>query len=585
MTTALAPTVAHSRSAARRMSSQWADVAAIAVFLVLGLIVMGGYLPDPGGTISGHLADDNTWFEWLLSHGAYCLRHLENPLFSTRQNAPVGVNMMANTSVLGVTLPLAPLTMLLGPKIVYVVWIVGACAATATTTYWVLSRHLVSSRAAAFAGGALAGFAPGVIHHANGQPNFVSNFLLPLIVLRVLRLGAEGRMVRQGLTLGLLITWQIFINEELLLVTAVACAAAVVTRAVLRPGEARSRLRPFAVSLAVAGGVVAVLCAYPLWLQFLGPQHYRGIPAFHSWGEDIAAYVTMPRDTVGGLDSAETTVGRIEQNTWFGWPLAGVGIVLAIRLRRDPVARIAAVTAFVCAVGSLGPHIRLNGEVTAVPGPWLVIPDRTPVLGMMTPTRLSYGVIGALVVLVALGWDSFRRDKVVPAIIAAALLPLTPTPVPAVRDQQPPDFIVSGAWRPYVPAGHTLVPVPLPDNGPGRGTLAWSAQQRLEFPVPRGYFLGPDARGDAHMGSADRSLTAELAVATIKSGQPPIIGEQDRATVLAELREWHASVVVLGPQPAEEPLRMMLTELFGPGRRDRDVWVWQPLTGSTADVP
>ena len=40
-----------------------------------------------------------------------------------RQNAPDGVNMMANTSLLGVTLPLAPLTMLLGPQVMYALYL------------------------------------------------------------------------------------------------------------------------------------------------------------------------------------------------------------------------------------------------------------------------------------------------------------------------------------------------------------------------------------------------------------------------------------------------------------------------------
>ena len=213
---------------------------AIGAYVLLGVFVCLNYWVDVQHRVSSHLPTDHSWFEWLFQHGAYSVRHLENPLFSARQNAPDGVNMMANTSLLGMTLPLAPVTLLFGPQVTYALYLGGALAATAGTSYWMLSRHLVRSRAAAFVGGAFLGFAPGIVHHANGQPNFVSNFLLPVIVARVLRLGEPGRWRRDGVVLGLLVAYQIFINEEMLLLTALACAAIVLLYAVFRWSQVRA---------------------------------------------------------------------------------------------------------------------------------------------------------------------------------------------------------------------------------------------------------------------------------------------------------------------------------------------------------
>ncbi|MBM2620982.1 hypothetical protein JIG36_36330 [Actinoplanes sp. LDG1-06] len=549
-----------------------ADGLAVGVFVVLGLVVMGQYLPDPDGRVAAHLDIDNTWFEWLLAHGAYSVRHLSNPLFSFRQNAPDGVNMMANTSVLGVTLPLAPLTLLLGPKIVYVVWIVAATIATATTTYWALARHLVRSRAAAFAGAALAGFAPGVVNHASGQPNFVSHFLLPLIVVKVLTL---GRPLRDGLVLALLVTWQVFINEEMLLITACTLAVTVIAYAWQRPQAARARLRPFAASLAVCAVIAAALCAYPLWMQFAGPQSYQALPDFHWWGEDIAAVVTLPRDSIGAF-GVEPPFSRTEQNTWFGWALTIVAVLLAFLLRRTSVAaRTAAVVALVLAFAALGPQIQINNEPTYVPGPWALISDRTPVLGLIMPSRLSYGVLGAVVVLVALGWEHAPRlSRFGRPIIVAALLPLLPVPIQTVPDPRPPHFITSGAWRPYVPPGTTLVPVPLPGLGLGRTTLTWSAAAHHEFPVPCGYFLGPDEHGVARMNPGARVTTVQLILDVIYTREVPTVTAATRAAVQADLTRWNAAVVVLAPQPAEAQLRSLLVDLLGPGERHSDVWLW-----------
>ena len=433
------------------MKSRRADLLAVGAYVLLGLVVGAHYWADLQHRISSHLPTDNTWFEWLLAHGAYSVRHLSDPLFSDRQNAPDGVNMMANTSALGITIPLAPVTLAFGAPVAYAVWLTGALAATAATSYWALSRHLVRSRGAAFVGGAFLGFAPGVVHHANGQPNFLSNFLLPLIVVAALRLGVGGPL-RSGLVLGLLVAYQVFVNEEMLLLTALACAVVVLAYAAQRRAEARARTPAFLNGLGVAAAVALVVTAYPIWYQFSGPQSYRGLlgGAFHRWGEDPAAYVTFARDTLAGRAAVEATIGRTEQNTWFGWPLVALALTIVVVLwRRSLVVRVAAVVAGVFGGLSLGPRIRFRGELTGLAGPWAPVPERLPLVEMVMPSRFSFAVVGAVGVLLAVAWDELSRAQAasvgrkpatarVPALryagyaaVVAALVPLVPTPVPA----------------------------------------------------------------------------------------------------------------------------------------------------------
>ncbi|WP_181572354.1 hypothetical protein [Micromonospora robiginosa] len=588
-----------------------ADMLAIGAYALLGVLVCLNYWVDVQHRVSSHLPTDHSWFEWLFAHGAYSVRHLENPLFTARQNAPDGVNMMANTSLLGVTLPLAPLTMLLGPQVMYALYLGAALSATAATSYWVLSKHLVRSRAAAFAGGAFLGFAPGVVHHANGQPNFVSNFLLPLIVSRVLRLGEPGCWRRNGVALGLLVAYQIFINEEMLLLTALACLVVVVAYAVQRPRAARQRAGTFLAAMGVGGGVALLLTAYPIWFQFNGPQSYRGLQGgvFHNWGEDLMAFVTFARDTVAGDEAVEKTIGLTEQNTWFGWPLVLVALAaLVLLVRRSVPARILAVLVVLFTVASIGPVVRFDGVETDVAGPWAYVPDDLPLVEMMMPTRLSLVVVGAVGVLLALAWDTLARAGRPPvpapragdhdhdtdadavsgsggsgrrravrlvgyAAIVAALLPLFPRPLPAQRIDPPPHFITSGGWRPYVPAGRTLVPVPIPSNVHGLPTLRWSALTGQEFPIPAGYFIGPNAAGEGVFGAPNRP-TSTLIYATMDADRVPEITAENRRQAIEDLRFWRASVVVLGANPREAVLRDLLTALLGPPQQIDDVALW-----------
>ncbi|MFJ6168092.1 hypothetical protein ACIQH6_23450 [Micromonospora orduensis] len=584
-----------------------ADLVALGAYVVLGVFVCLNYWGDVTGRVSSHLPTDHSWFEWLFAHGAYSVRHLENPLFTARQNAPDGVNMMANTSLLGVTLPLAPLTMLLGPQVMYALYLGGALAATAGTAYWMLSRHLVRSRAAAFVGGAFLGFAPGIIHHANGQPNFVSNFLLPLIVVRVLRLGEPGRWRRNGLVLGALVAYQIFINEEMLLLTALACLVVVLAYAVQRPAATRAVAGTFVAGLGVAGGLALLLAAYPIWFQFNGPQSYRGLQGgvFHNWGEDLVAFVTFARDTWAGDPAVEKTIGMTEQNTWFGWPLVLLSVVaLVLLVRRSLPARIVAVLIVVFTVAAIGPVVRFNGVETEVRGPWSYVPDDLPLVEMMMPTRLTLVVAAAVGVLLALTWDAASRQgrpaeaprvpaqrtgepTVAPrrrwlrpvgyAAVALAVLPLLPRPLPAQQVEPPPHFITAGGWRPYVPAGRTLVPVPIPSNVHGLPTLRWSALTGQEFPVPGGYFIGPNELGEGVFGAPNRP-TSSLIYSTMDTDRVPALTDENRRQAVEDLRFWRASVVVLGAHPREAVLRELVTALIGPPQRVDDVWVWDVRT-------
>ena len=71
---------------------------------------------------------------------------------------------------------------------------------------------------------------------------------------------------------------QFFLGLEILFLTALGCAVArSPTRAV--PAAAPWRRAPAALAgLGVAGLVVLAFAAYPLWMQFFGPQHRIGHP-------------------------------------------------------------------------------------------------------------------------------------------------------------------------------------------------------------------------------------------------------------------------------------------------------------------
>ncbi|WP_250007893.1 hypothetical protein [Actinoplanes sp. M2I2] len=556
--------ITEARAAVRTRQEVW--LGAGALYLGLALLMMARFLLHPDATTSAHTAHtDQPWFEWLLQHGALSLRDLSNPLFTTRLNAPDGVNMIANTSVLGVTLPMAPLTLLWGPRVTYVIWQVGAVVATASTTCWVLRRHLRVTPAAAIVAGAFAGFAPGVVAHANGQPNYTSHFLLPLIVAAVF---CGGTGVRRGVQLGLLVAYQVFINEEMLVITALACGlAAMLSRRILDVGFLRK--------LGVAAAVTLVITAYPIWFQFFGPGSFHAVPAYATWGEDALGYVTYWRDSLGHGFGPQKALYTTDLYSMYGVPLTVLAVLLAVLLwRHSRTTRVVVPVMAVFAVLSLGPSLRVGGEPIG-PGPMALLGLDFWPFSMMMPSRMSFVVTAGVVILLALGWDRLvkggRRHHV---LILAALIPLIPTPLPAKDRPLPPEFIRSQAWRQYVPAGTTLVAFPLPYIVVGEDSYTWATWPGADFAVPEGYFLGPGRNGDATAGPAVLSETRVLVDKVFTTGVVPTVTDEMRTAARADLQRWHASAVVVRATPQYERMRELATGLLGPPQRVLDVWVW-----------
>ncbi len=560
---------------------------AVPLIYLLGGIYLNIHLwLDPNHRLQTDNIQDQGFFQFVLAHAARSVTHLSNPLFDGRINWPDGVNMMANTSVLALAVPLTPVTLLLGPGVAFALLVTLATALTATTWYYVLSRYVVGSRVAAFVGASFIGFAPGFVSQSNGHPNVAAQFLVPLILLQVAKLRDATRPVRTGLLLGLLVTLQAFINEEVLLLTAVVAALMVLVYGLARRAELRAALPGGLRGLAAGGALGAVLLAYPLWFQFFGPQHYTAVPALSiSYYSDVGSYFNYPSRSIGGAPSSGYYMisHPAEQNSFYGWPLLILALVIAIWQWRRLQARIAIVVAVFFGLMSLGPKIVVYNHNTHVPGPFRLV-NWLPVIDSVVPIRVALMVIPALGVLIAIGLEQVLRAragsgpprKIWLAAFVAALLPLFPMPLRVQPAPQEPRFIAAGTWRQYVGPGQSVVLAPLPDIGHVDGQR-WNAAQGLDLPMIGGYFLGPGVGPHARAlyGALPRP-TQTLLNNVDTSGKPLDITEVDREHMIEDLRYWRAAVVVVD-SGARHPnlVRTAVTDLLQTEPQLIDgAWVW-----------
>ncbi len=573
-----------------------ADLLAVLSFVALALWVTVRLWLDPRQGLRDNRTDQSQ-FEWMMAHGARVVTDFVYPFTSDRMNVPDAVNLMANTSVLSVSIPMTPVTLLAGPRASFLLFLTLGMAATATSWYFLLSRVLVRSRGPAWLGAAFCAYAPAMISHANAHPNIVSQFVVPLIIWRTLRLGDAGRWLRNGLLLALVIVWQAFLNLEILLMTAIGLGVVVAALALGRP-ELRRRARPFLAGLGVAAVVAFAVLAYPLYVQFFGPGAYRGLsPLIRGYSTDLASFVAYSRESLAGDERSAKGLAKnpTEENAFFGWPLLLLVGALVWWLRRDVVVRGLAVLAVLFGVLSLGREIQFNGRGTGIPAPWAAL-ENLPVLHSVVPTRWALAITPVVGLLLAYGADRARtlatrhpsaRRQIrfaTGTVLAMALVPLLPTPLPAVRLDPTPAFVTSGGWRPYVAGGRSIVTLPLPDTRYA-DPLRWSAETGLEMPIARGYFLGPDTRPGRHrvaLFTAPPRPTSNFFEEIRRTGAVPPITPQARVAAVDDLRYWRAGAVVLGQHEHADALRRGMTELTGVRpTHTGGVWLWdvRELTG------
>lgn len=565
-----------------------ADVLVVEGYVLAAVILYAGLWRHLASAYLVASMQDQNLFEWLFAVQAHAVANGRNPLFSDLQNAPLGVNLMANTALPALAVPLTPVTLAFGPTATWTLVLTGGLAGTATAWYWLFSRHVVTSRLAAAVGGLLCGFAPPVISHAKAHPNFAATFLIPVIAIWLIRLPGARRPALHGVGLGVLGALQVLIGEEILLIAVLAVAPYAIWFAATR----RRLPRQVVVGGVTAALVSGALVAYPLWLQFAGPQSYRSIEHGPT-GNSLAAFVAYSSQSTGALltgGPGSLALNGTEENAFFGWGLVALVVVLAIRLRAEPAARIATAVGGVAAVLSLGPQITIDGRPTGWPGPWTLLAD-LPLLESVLESRIALACVPAAGCLLAIATQRVldaprdRRFGPVPlrvvwaGALVAALLPIAPLPFETVTRAPTPDFYAGGEWARWVDPGGTLVPVPLPEPVHAEA-LRWQVDAGMGFALPQGYFVGP--AGEEQLGAygAPKRPSSVLLDGVAATGQVPAIADAERARMLEDLRFWRADAVVLTGGPREPELRATLTALLGPGRPASDAWVWdvRPIT-------
>jgi len=622
-----APADAVAQRAAADTRALW--VAAL-YYLVAAVFVTMWLWRDPASRIVAANPYDSDQFAWFLRYDATAVAHLHLPALTTAgMNAPQGINLMWNTPMLLPGVLLAPLTLLAGPQVSLTVLMTAGFAGSALAMFAVLRRWDASVPAAAL-GGLVYGFSPALIQSAQGHYDLQFAVLPPLIVSAILRL-ATGRCgtgrraaARCGAWLGVLMTAQVFITEELLFDSILAALILLAVLAAARPRAVREalavRARDLLAGACAAVAVVAVVAGYPLWEQFFGPIRQHGSPFTPDYYKnDLSGFIqpssSMLLHTHDSAAFAATFQGQgPEYLGYLGWPMLIVLAAVAVVWWRVLAVRAAAVTFAVLELFSLGGTLLAGGHEHA----WLKLPwywvQTLPVTGSVIPDRFSILADGAAAVLCALGLDLARarwpgsqgrtsREPAAPgsasrwpvarwAVAAAALIaiaPIVPRPLPAGTDSGMPAGWTATFAGLRLPAGAHVLVVPVPELT-FTEPLRWQADSGVPSSMFGGYFMGPARDGQAATDGAGLPPAGEYlnrlwelsagnradAAAARRARSPQVTIGQMRA----QLAAWHPAAVV-AVAAEDSALGRYLTGLLGrPTISEGGVIAWRLGTQS-----
>ena len=448
---------------------------------------------------------DSSLFTWFLAWPAHAIAHGLDPWYSTAMFHPGGVNLLANTSEVGIGVVLAPVTWLFGPVATLNVALTLSPVLSALAMF-VLLRRWVSWSPAAFTGGLLYGFSPLVLVSLTDAHLMLGLLVVPPLVvlcLDELLIRQRRRPVRMGVLLGLLAVAQFFIGTEVLVIMGVTAAVVVglvvVWAAVRHPDELHRRARPALVGLGTGAGVAVVLLAYPVWFTLAGPAHLSG----PIWGAIYRGYggvsfrqYALPTPASPSFNALTARLGGYQGPTLSGQYL-GIGLLAVLAIgtlvwRRDRRLWVFGLAALVTVPLS----VQLNKHVWV---PWKLL-IHVPLVDDIIPSRFLSMTYLAVAVMLGIIVDRTRtavadrvdRPPVAGSLagVAVALVALVPVATYlAASTPMTVQPVVLPAWyaevAPHLAPDQVVLAYPVPFSGV-QSVLTWQAVGGLHWSLVGG---------------------------------------------------------------------------------------------------
>lgn len=507
---------------------------------------------------------DSAFTLWFQTFAAHALAHGSNPFFTTLLWHPHGINVLDDASQLGLGIPMAPVTWLVGAVASMNLALVASTFLSAGAMYLLL-EHWELWRPGAFVGGLLYGFSPMLLTNLAEARLIVTMLVLPPLIVWLLDRLVRGtpRPGRDGVVLGLLITAQFFVSSEVLVMTAMACVLGLGAMAVAGGLSGSLTLAPLSPTIKGFGAAIstaAVLLAYPAWFVLFGPAHLVGkvYPSANLGANEVTALgFVWPQPVSAAFTSFSARVGGYQgpmpSSQYVGLTMVALVVIGGVWFRRDR--RLWLFSGLGIVFGWLAFGSSNGGWL-----PWDLFVN-APVLENIIPTRfllVTFFCLGVVVAVIAdhlVRWlraqphgatsRSAGRLGIVVLALALALLP----PVAYYRMLVPltTQRVVLPTWfrtvAPHLAPHQVLLVIPAPFSVI-QSAMTWQSENHLSFSMAGGDGPGSD------LAFAGRDRLAQELLAFV-SGEfvPSTVTPTGIVAVRRALHDWGVDEVVMPVEP------------------------------------
>ena len=522
---------------------------AFLVYLALAFLFLGlRVVEHPERRVVGGLYTDPQIFVWSFAWWPHAILHGLNPAYTHQIWAPGGYNLAWATSVPGLALVFAPLTLAFGPILAYNVAAILMPALAAWTAFLLCRRLTNGAVWASLAGGYIFGFSAYVLTAGLTHIHTAAVFLLPVAAHLVIRF-VQGDLSRRRLALGMgaVLAGQMLLSTEILFTLTFALAASLLLAALLIR-SARTPLRATALPLAAAYGLAAVVTAPFLYFIFTGTGSRPPSGAF-LFSADLTNLVVPTMANLGGWWTKHFVTAfpanDAERGAYLGVPLLVIVALFAWQWRRRPTGRFLIVGFLLAVFLSLGAYLTIHGrQLTTLPYSHLI---NKPLFENVMPVRLmAFASLAAAVMLALWAASSFRPSWLRVGLTALAVLTLVPNLAWGAwaRTPEVPPLFTTGLYKSCLGRGENVLLLPFGTLG---DSMIWQARSHFWFRNAGGYISPFPPR-------RYQEFTGIYKIATEDS--PPDVTTED---VLALARLQHVSSIVL----ADDDLAWRWTGVLG----------------------
>ena len=502
---------------------------------------------------------------WALQWFPYAIAHGVNPLVThLLWTGAGGLNLAGVTSIPGVAIVAAPITLLAGPLVAFNVIQFAGPALCAWSAYR-LCLYISRANGPSLLGGYLYGFSSFELGQLLGHMHVSLGFCVPLAVLVTLErydnvIGVRGYLVRMTL----LVVAQLLISSEVLFTASIlGLIWATLAWSFAEPAQRKRVWDVFVLALG-ACVMAAIICSPEIYYEFKAPPNAQGV----GLSADLLNLVVPTQLNLlfgGALHGvSEHFAGGIsEQGSYLGLPLIAIIGSYAMSLRRkDRAAELLLSLLAVTIVWSLGATLMVAGH-RGITLPWSLL-HRIALFSQVLPVRIA-SFSAMLCAIVVSKWlaQPDRRQLVRWGLAGLAVLFLLPNPWVdpgtgrSLYHAKPdvPRFFTSDLYRRYLRPSEIVLPLPYNEQGP---SVLWQADTDMYFRMASGHFgviptlyaeeqpIVGELRGlpfDPFVASELRAFLAEHNVGAV------IIEQHQSQLSLASPARWRAVLGRLGLAP------------------------------------